>query len=373
MKNVARIKAEFQEKGVRVPPELILELESGYNAPAIATGRMVLCLESPAGKGELIPVFIVNGKRGVYSPYHLVKNSDGKFEVWQDGTKYTDIILIPRPEFYAKLTSGNIPMSKIAVIVGPGHLRSVADQRCIYQQAGRACKFCAVQYWWNAISVKQSIQIAETVEAGFKEGAIKHMSLTTATLDVPDRGLVNLVETVELTHSRAPIPMMIESEPLRDYSLLRELLVRAKAAVVTSISINIECFDEGLRPEIMPAKGMIPIHEYRKNWQTCLDIFGKNEVSTVVVVGVGEDDQSIIQGIEMAASLGVLTFLVPHSPAKGAVFEDMEPPSADRMLRLYETAAGIYYKNGLDLCDCTAGCVKGGGFSAIKDVARFGV
>jgi len=69
----------------------------------------------------------------------------------------------------------------------------------------------------------------------------------------------------------------------------------------------------------------------------------------------------------------VLTFLVPHSPAIGAAFEDMQPPDADRMLGLYKQAVEIYRRNGLDLCACTSGCIKGGGFSAIKDVARFGV
>ena len=74
----------------------------------------------------------------------------------------------------------------------------------------------------------------------------------------------------------------------------------------------------------------------------------------------------------MAASHGVMTFLVPHSPAEGSAYEDMAPPSADRMLSLYERAAAIYEKYGLDLCVSRAGCVHGGGFSAIKDVARFG-
>jgi biotin synthase-related radical SAM superfamily protein len=123
----------------------------------------------------------------------------------------------------------------------------------------------------------------------------------------------------------------------------------------------------------MPAKGKIPFREYMKNWEIALDIFSKNEVSTVAVVGIGEDDASLLKGIETAASLGVMTFLVPHSPAIGAVYEDMAPPGADRMLALYEKAVGIYRKHGLDMCGCTAGCVRGGGFSAIKDVARFGV
>jgi radical SAM protein (TIGR04043 family) len=370
--SVTRIKAELQEKGLRIAPELVARLEAHYNAPAVSTGRIVVCLDSPAGNGELIPVFIVNGKRGAASPYQLVEITPGKFEVWKDNKKYSGVTLIPRPKFYNRLTSGNIPMYKVAVIVGPGHLRSVVDQQCFYQQTGQACKFCAVQYWWNAAAVKQSEQVAETALAGYADGSVKHISMTTATLNTPDRGLANLVKTAKQIHYGANIPMMIESEPLLDHALFKSLLLEAKGNGVKSISINIECFDRNLSPDIMPAKGKIPFGEYMKNWEIALDIFGKNEVSTVAVVGIGEDDASLIKGMETAASLGVMTFLVPHSPAIGAAFEDMAPPSADRMLILYEKAAGIYQKYGLDLCACTAGCVRGGGFSAIKDVARFG-
>ena len=221
--------------------------------------------------------------------------------------------------------------------------------------------------------MKQSVQVADSAEAADREGAAKHISLTTATQDAPDRGLANLVETAKLIGQRTKIPMMIETEPLPDHHLLQSLLLEAKEAGVTSISINIECFDEKLRQDIMPAKGLIPIQEYLDNWEICLDTFGRNEVSTVSIVGIGEDDRSILKGVEMAASKEVLTFLVPHSPANGAAFEDMQPPSADRMLNLYKRAVEIYQKYDLDLCACTSGCIRGGGFSAIKDVARFGI
>jgi biotin synthase-related radical SAM superfamily protein len=122
----------------------------------------------------------------------------------------------------------------------------------------------------------------------------------------------------------------------------------------------------------MPVKGRIPVSTYVKTWEKCLEIFGENEVFTVAIAGIGETDESLIQGIEMAASHSVMTFLVPHSPAIGAVYEDMEAPDADRVLFLYERAAAIYEKHGLDIFACRAGCVRGGGFSAIKDVARFG-
>jgi biotin synthase-related radical SAM superfamily protein len=181
-----------------------------------------------------------------------------------------------------------------------------------------------------------------------------------------------LVETARLIQEKVKVPIMLEFEPIDDYSLLDYLLKEAKQAGVTTVSCNIECFDKKLRQEVMPVKGRIPVATYVRTWEKCLDLFGANEVFTVAIVGIGEEDESIRRGVEMAASHGVMTFLVPHSPAKGAAYEDMEPPDADRMLSLYSQAVAIYERHGLDLCASQAGCVRGGGFSALKDVARFG-
>jgi len=372
--SVVRKKAELQARGVRIPPELIAELEEKHNAPAIRTGRMVLCLQSPEGNGELLPAFIVNGKRAATSPLHLVKNGSSQYEVWADDEKYTDITLLPRPRFYDSTTDSGIPRHKLAVIVGPGHIRSVVNQTCYYHQLGKPCLFCAVQKWWDANVEKALPDIAATIGAGFREGAVQHVSLTTGTLGTKGKGLEDLVMTARLIQKRAgtEIPVMLEFEPIADFSLLESLLKEAKQAGVTTVSCNIECFDENIREDVMPVKGKIPVDTYVKTWEKCLDIFGKNEVFTVAIAGIGEGDDSILRGIEMAAAHGVMTFLVPHSPAKGAVYEDMGAPDADRMLSLYERAAAIYEKYGLDLCVSQAGCVHGGGFSAIKDVARFG-
>ena len=95
--SVVRKKAEFQEKGVRVTPELIKELESEYNAPAIGTGRMVICLESPLGDGELDGFQIICPRHGarfdirsgkalmlpavVDTPWYPVRVVDGWLEI----------------------------------------------------------------------------------------------------------------------------------------------------------------------------------------------------------------------------------------------------------------------------------------------------
>jgi biotin synthase-related radical SAM superfamily protein len=262
-------------------------------------------------------------------------------------------------------------MSKVAVVVGPGHLRSVVSQTCHYQQIGKACKFCAVQYWWNAAPAKQPLQIADAVEAAVEEGVAKHISITTATLNTPDKGLQQLVETAGLIHERADIPIMLEFEPVVDLKLFRSILKRARDYGVTTVSLNIECFDESLREEIMPAKGKIPVEVYLENCRVSSISMGERGFSQRSWYASGNDD-SIFKRRRDISAAGVMTFLVPHSPAAGAEYADFTPPSAERMLYLYEKASEIHQRYGLDLYACTAGCVKGGGFSGIKDVARFG-
>ncbi len=369
---IARKKVELQANGINIPDDLIDELEVKYNAPSVKTGRIVLCFESPLGSGELIPAFIINGKHVSMSPFQMKKNGGGKFEIWMNNEKYSDVVLLPRPNFYDNLTGNNIKMCKVAVIVGPGHIRSVVNQNCSYKKNGEQCKFCAVQYWWDGSLEKASNLVAETVEAGVKEGVVEHVSLTTATLQTRDKGLKTLVESAKLIQGKVNIPVMMEFEPFEDYSLLDSLLVEAKESGVTTVFCNVECFNDDVRRNVMPAKGKVPIATYIKTWGKCLDIFGKNEVFTVAIVGIGDDDESILKGVEMAASHGVMTFLVPHSPAIGAEFQDMDAPSSERMISLYKQAVQIYSRYKLDLFSCKSGCVRGGGFSAIKDVARFG-
>jgi len=369
---IAKKKAKLQANGIIIPQELIPELESEFNAPSVSTGRLVFCLQSPDDKHELAPVFIVNGKHSAKSPFHMVK-SDSKLEVWENGKKYTDIVMIPRPKFYDSFTTDGVPMYKVGVIVSPDHLRTVVNQNCFYQEAGKPCKFCAVQYWWNSKVQKTVTQVFETVVTGVKENSIKHVSLTTATLNTRDKGLAGLVECAKLISSEVKVPMMIEFEPFNDQVLLDSLIQEARKAGVITSFCNIESFDPQIRQEVMPLKGRVPVDTYIKAWHKCIEVFGKNEVYTVVVVGIGETDESILKGVEMAAANGVITFLVPHSPAVGAFFENMEPPHYVRMLHLYEEAINIYKKYGLDIWASQAGCARGGAFSGLKEVSRYGI
>jgi len=350
---LGRKKLELQTHGVKVAPELQDELTREWNAPAIKNGRFVFCLESPDGR--LTTVLVINGKFAEKTPFELVKAGAGRFEVWKNGARYTDVVMLPRPGFYGYRTSDGVPMSDIAVIGEPDHLRSVLNQRCGYQSLGKPCKFCAVESWWAGYTNKSPAHVAEVAEAAYREGIARHVTLSTGTKLSRGKGLEDLVETARLISTRAEVTMTLNFEPLSDYALLDSLLRQGKEAGATTVLCNVECFDESLRQDIMPMKGRNTIEDYIRVWERCVNIFDHNEVYTMAIAGLGEGDDSLLRGVELAAAMGVVCSIVPHTPMRKAVFEDMAPPAVDRMLRLYEAALPIYESYGLRLYGGTGG------------------
>jgi radical SAM protein (TIGR04043 family) len=351
---LGRKKTTLQAHGVIVPPELQDKLERDWNAPAIKRGRFVFLLEQPL-TGLYTTVLIINGKFAEKSPYHVVRSDSGKYEIWENDEKFTDIAMMPRPRYYDMTTSDGVPMSDVAVIGEPDHLRSVLNQRCGYQQIGKACKFCAIESWWAGYMDKTPAQVAEVAEAAYKEDMAKHVTLSTGTKLSRGKGLEDLVKAAKLIHERVELTKTLNFEPLSDISLLESLLIEGKESGATTALCNIECFDERLREDIMPMKGKNTIGDYKRVWRKCTDIFDHNEVYTMVIAGLGEDDESILRGVEMAASLGVVASIVPFTPMLNSAYEDREPPSVSRMLYLYEAALPIYEKYGLKLYGGTGG------------------
>jgi len=202
---------------------------------------------------------------------------------------------------------------------------------------------------------KTPAQVAEVAEAAYKEGMAKHVTLSTGTKLTRGKGLEDIVEAAGLIQKKADVTMTLNFEPLTDYAMLMSLLREGKACGATTALCNIECFDESLREDIMPMKGKNTIDDYKKVWAKCLDVFGHNEVYTMAIAGLGESDETMLKGVEMAASMGVVCSIVPFTPMMNSAYEDLEPPTVERMLYLYEAALPIYESYGLKVYGGTGG------------------
>ncbi len=69
--------------------------------------------------------------------------------------------------------------------------------------------------------------------------------------------------------------------------------------------------------------------------------FGEGQVSTYVILGMGEDPDVTVEGCRRAIDIGVYPFVVPLRPIAGSLLEDRLPPSAEYMESVYRRVVPV--------------------------------
>jgi radical SAM protein (TIGR04043 family) len=300
-----------------------------------------------------------------YSPYSLAQGPSGLL-LQYEGTSLPLPFLeaVQRPKFYELSTKDGIPYNKIAVLHGADVLASTVIQSCIRWDPDKRCKFCAIGHsleHGNTIALKKPEQLAEVVKAAEELDGIKHITLTTGTPNETDRGALYLAECVKSIRQVSQLPIQVQCEPPEDDSLYQVL----KNAGANSIGLHVESFDEEVRQKIMPSKSKIPLEAYFHAFEKAVAVFGRNQVSTYVIIGLGEKMEKTMEGCSRAAKIGVYPFVVPLRPLRGTLLENAVPPSSDVMSDVYRRVADLLHKEDLHSANSSAGCAKCGACSAL--------
>ncbi len=350
--NLTRLKIELLCKGAKTRENI----EKGRKGGAGPTGGKYFML--PDGTCVGIPV---RGKFVEKSPFTLLQK-DGKWLILHGAEPLVEVKPVPNPPFYEKTTSKGTPMRKIAVLHGKDCLASTVYSKCIHWLNGNKCKFCSIELWGDErIIQKDPQQLGEVAQEAFNEGVVKSVTLTSGTPPGQDRGVLLLAQATRAIKERVNMPVHVQLEPLHSMSLLETL----RDAGVDTVGIHVESFDEKILADICPSKSNL--EAYFESWKLAVKVFGKGQVSTFIIAGLGETDESILQGAENAARIGVMPYLVPLHPTEGTIFENSTPPTPERMIKLYRGVAEILHQVGLDPKKNKAGCVRCGACSAIQE------
>ena len=350
-----KLKTELLCKGVKAENSI----EKGRVAGAgPAGGRYLVLPNNSVVNAPLQPLFVDRSDislRGLDSQWSLFKN----------GEKITDVKLIASPKFYSRKTQSGQAMYKIALLHGKDCLATTLLQRCVHWSNGNGCKFCGVELSLrdgSTVPRKLSQDLVEVAGAAVEEGVCRHITLTTGTPSTLDKGAKLLAKATKEIKEHYKVPIHVQLEPTEGKYL--ELLADVG---VDTIGIHIENFDRIVLKQVCPGKAKVSFEEYLNSWREAVELFGETQVSTYVIAGLGESDESILEGVETVAGLGVIPFLVPLRPIMGTEFENGSPPSASRMIPLYEKVAGILHDYNLDPSKNLAGCVRCGACSSILD------
>ncbi len=323
-----------------------------------------------AGRTVMVPVHTAASHD---SPYAASRpDADGVSAIERDGIPVGRMTFPEQPRFYALQTFDGIPYSKIAVLHSKDVLATTVLQTCIrYQSRIKTCQFCAIGQSLAAgrtIAHKTPEQLAEVARAAVLLDGVKHMVMTTGTPNATDRGAAVLCESAFAIRARVDLPIQAQCEP-PDHDRWFE---RMKASGIDTLGMHIEAVTPAVREHIMPGKASVPLERYMKAFEAAVPVFGRGQVSTYILAGLGDTPEAILEMASQLVARGVYPFVVPFVPISGTPLEDHATPSPAFMHAILEPLAAMLRGAGMSSGQAKAGCAKCGACSALSTYEKVG-
>lgn len=293
-------------------------------------------------------------------------DAEGRSSLTRGSIPIADISFPKAPRFYERATKDGIPYSQIATLHGSDVLATTVLQTCIrYESRRKTCKFCAIGQSLAAgrtIAHKTPEQLAEVAKAAVELDGVKHMVLTTGTPATPDRGAQILVDSVVAIRAAVDIPIQVQCEPPDT----DQWFTRMKLAGVDTLGMHLEVVTQEVREHIMPGKATVSIQRYMESFKEAVAVFGRGQVSTYILAGLGDTKEAILDISQQLVDMGVYPFVVPFVPISGTPLEDHPAPTPEFMKSILEPLAKIVNAADMRSTDIKAGCGKCGACSSLS-------
>jgi len=132
----------------------------------------------------------------------------------------------------------------------------------------------------------------------------------------------------------------------------KDVLYRLREAGAVEARLNIEVNNSRLAERLMPNKHLDDI---LLSIEYACDVFGRGNVSSNMIIGVGESDRDVTRGIEELAKLGAIATLYPYDPIpendkriRAVGVSEVGIPSAERLISLAIEHKRILAEYGLE-------------------------
>lgn len=298
-----------------------------------------------------------------FSPYKIVER-DGKLNLFKNGIPLPVEVKIPEePRYYSMSTEEGVPLWKIALLHGRDCLGTTLFQRCMRWMEGRKCGFCGIELSLRegkTLPFKKPAEVYRVCKLASETDGVKHITITTGTQKDRKEELFMLAEAGEWA-KKGGLDVHIQFAPVEDLSLLN--LLKEKRA--DTAGIHIETFDPEVLKKISPWKAEAGLKLYIKNWEKAVETFGRGQVESFLIIGLGESLKKTMEGVRLLCSIGVVPYPVPFRPLPGTPLYRKTPPSPEVMKRVYAEIAGTMHSYGINPLNFKAGCVRCGSCSAI--------
>ena len=341
---LAKLIVDLQYRGLRV--EVPIERRQGGAGPA-DSGQLWV-----GGYSLTVPTDSESAKN---SPY-VLRPEDQGYGIYRDGIRLADAHAQARPKFYDLTTADGIPYEKIGLL----HLDSFAStvvQTCSYWGNSDQCTFCGIGLSLESgrtIVKKTPEQLAEVAVAAKELDGAVDATLTTGSSNAPDRGARYVARCGQAVKDASGLPVEVQFEPPRDLEVLDEIGEMG----IDTVGIHVETFDPKVLARVAPGKARTGIERYFETWERAVKVFGEGQVTTYVILGMGEDPDLTIEGCRRAIDMGVYPFVVPLRPVAGSLMQDEKPPDPAYTNRIYHRVLGYMTLRGMNSGTARAGCAR---------------
>jgi len=215
-------------------------------------------------------------------------------------------------------------------------------EKCIFD-----CKYCPVPKLQG--HVKSEEEVLSIVDEVLRTGNLKAISLTSG-VEISVEGEVERVLKLLPALKKYNVPIGVSVYPTEGCS--RKFYEEG----VFEVKYNVETMDSEIFKKVC---GDLSLDYILDKLKEAVDVFGKNRVFSNFIIGLGESDSSVMEGVETLAKMGVIPILRPVNPhplRSGDCFT--ERPSPERLLRLAKIEADILKKHGLNPGLAMTMCLK---------------
>ncbi len=250
----------------------------------------------------------------------------GKLQLWKDGNVFIDDVqLVP--------TLLHAPYQAFVNI----------DHACIYN-----CRFCNSPRLGHDVTKNLTDEkIIEMVLTASKSEGFESVAFTSAVSESPGMTVERMARLVSEVRRRLPgTPIGVEPYATRpdDINLLKE-------SGADEIKLNIESFDPDIFEKVCPDRDYATILHMINH---AGKVFGKNRVASNIIFGLGETDETVLEGTKVLANMGAVATLRALRRSEynlktlTSVLGPLVPVGPDRMLNLAKGQKRIFKEYGLN-------------------------
>jgi biotin synthase-related radical SAM superfamily protein len=239
---------------------------------------------------------------------------DGKFALTRNGEPFLDSVEI-QPTLYHS----------------PEQAFFNIETSCIYD-----CKFCVSKKLDpRIVKCLDPEKIVEMIINASRRHDFKAVALTSAVVGSPSETVEKMAYIVSRVREQLDPEIPIGVEPYVDSYEQIEML---KAAGADEIKINIETFDRDIFKKVC---NKLEFDTIIRMIRYAVRIFGTGKVCSNIIVGLGETDENVLEGVEHLAKLGCVATIRPlkindlnRNELEEALGYPLRPVSPERLVRL---------------------------------------